>query len=216
MIQAIKENKKSIIISLIVGILIFYSQPLLTFVGTQIVNLFVAVSTKFSNYFYQLVAQNDPNLISDYVASIVVLLFWFLAVDLFVEPLVAIKTFESELKVFERKIKGGEGDLTREEVNIESEIANLKKTIKKKKVLTKLVITISFLMFLYFSFKQGIYSEVNLNNVSFQNNLTVLSVHLSDNEIKQLRANWVQMKSADDYKQIKTTIADYYKKYNLK
>lgn len=73
MIQTIKENKITIIISLIIGILIFYLQPLLTFVGTQIVNLFVTVSTKFSNYFYQLIAQNDPNLISNYMASIVVL-----------------------------------------------------------------------------------------------------------------------------------------------
>ena len=53
------------------------------------------------------------------------------------------------------------------------------------------------------------------SNVEFQNKLTVLAVHLSDNEIKILRAKWVKMKSIYDYKQIDKVIADYYKKYKL-
>ena len=215
MIQAIKENKKSIIIALIIAITVFYMQPLLTFIGTQIVNLFVSMSNKFSNYFFQLVAENDPNLISNYIASLIVLVFWWVGMDVFMKPWEAIKDAEKKVIRFERQIKGSETDLKKEEINIESEIAELKAMLRKRKVRSKFIIILSVLIFFYFSFKHGIYSEVNLENVSFQNRLTVLAAHLSDNETKQLRAKWVQMKSANDYKQIKNAIAGYYKKYNL-
>jgi hypothetical protein len=77
------------------------------------------------------------------------------------------------------------------------------------------LIVLFFFMFLYFSFKQGMYSTVNSRNVSFQNKLIVLSMHLSEDEIKHLKAQWVQMKSSDDYKQIIRAISDYETKYKI-
>ncbi len=215
MIQTIKENKTSIIIALVVGLFLFYSQPLLTFIGTQIVNLFVAVSIKFSNYYYSLVAQNDPNLISNYIASIIVLLYWFVVSSFFAELYIALQDYERELQNIEGKLKGIKDDLSKGETTPELEITQLQKKIQKRKRGMKMVIAISFLLFLYFCFKQGMYSVVNAKNVSFQNKLIVLSVHLSEDEIKQLKAKWVLMKSSDDYKQIIRAISDYETKYKI-
>ena len=218
MIQFIKRNKEVIIITIIIGILLFFIQPLLTFIGTQIVNLLVAMSTKFANYFFRLTAENDSNGINYNIATMVIALFSGVLISMIIINQHMVKASESKLKIFEQKKIGGEGDLKKEkeEANIESEIENLKKQVKKDKVLHKSLIAMVALALVYFWGGQVISSLVNSMNVSFQNSLTVLSVHLSDNEIKQLRAKWVQMQSADDFKQIKNAIADYSKKYNIK
>ena len=49
-IQFLRRNRTSILISLIVGIFLFYTQPLLTFFGSHTVSLFGAVSNRFSDY----------------------------------------------------------------------------------------------------------------------------------------------------------------------
>jgi hypothetical protein len=215
MMRFIKENKKAIIISLIVGIIVFCLQPIVIFVGTQLVNLFVSINNKFSNYFYRLIARNDPNLISDYVAAVTTILFYLVVLYSLNTIWDTVSDQESELTKLERLIKGSEDGSKKVEIDIESEIPKLRKRMNILKVTAKVTIIISLFFYLYLAIQQGIYSQVNVKNVSFQNKLTVLSVHLSDNEIKQLRAKWVQMKSADDYKQIMNSIADYDKKYNV-
>ena len=215
MIQFMKENKKTIIVSLLVGIILICLQPLFTFVGTQLVNFFVSISNKFSNHFYQLIARNDPNLISDYVAFVITILFYYAVWYSINSIWDSVKNVETKLIRLERVTKDSEDDSKKEEIDIESEIPKLRKRTNQLKVVAKVTIIISVLFYFYLAFQQGIYSQVNLKNVSFQNRLTILSVHLSDNEIKQLKAKWVQMKSADDYKQIMNSIADYDKKYNV-
>ena len=41
-------------------------------------------------------------------------------------------------------------------------------------------------------------------------------MYLTDSQIKQLRANWVQMKTIKDYNEIKSQIDAYNKKFNVK
>lgn len=187
----------------------------MSFVGTHIVNLFVSLSKWFADYLTRLIAQNDPNLISDYIASLMIIAFCWAMLDIFVAPLDRVKQAEKDIIELEQRIKGGESDVRKDEESIESRIVELKMMIRKRKVISKLMLIIGVFLFFFFSFKQGIYSEVNRVNVAFQNKLTVLSIHLSDNEIKELRARWVKMKSIYDYKQINETITDYYKKYKL-
>jgi len=211
MIQFIKENKKAIIISLVGGIIVFYSQPLLIFVGAQLVNLFVSISSRFSNYYYQLIAQNDPNLITDHVAFVITAFSYFGLMYLIISIAESVRDGKRKLAELERIIKGGK----KEEIDVESEMPKLRKNMRMLKGAAIAVIIVSVLFYFFLAFKQSLYSEVNFKNVSFQNRLIVLSVHLSDNEIKQLRAKWVQMKSADDYKQIMNSIAAYNKTYNV-
>lgn len=214
-IQTIKENKTTIIITLAVSILLYYLQPLLNFIGTQLVNLFVAVSNKFSIYYFSLIAQNNPNLLSDYSASIIALLYWLLVINILMEPYISIQESERKLQTIERKLKDTESELPKEETTPELEIVQLKKKIRRRKTINNSVIAISFLVFLGLIIQQAIYSQVNFKNVSFQNRLIVLSVHLSEDKIKQLKAKWVQMKSFDDYKQLIDEISKHEKKFNV-
>lgn len=177
--------------------------------------MFVAVNNRFSNYFYALVAENDPNLVSDSVASVVVSPLWFVACNSFGAFYIKADETERSVKSLEQKYKGGVPDSEKKEINIEEDIKDFKARIKKTKVVMGVVVTVVFLTFLYYSFMQSTYTAVKSRNIAFRNRLTVLSLHLSDNEIKQLKAKWVQMKSAHDYEQVNKVIAYYFIKYNI-
>jgi hypothetical protein len=215
MFRFIKENKKAIIISLTVGIFIFYLQPLLNAISSQIVNLLISVSNKYSNIYYQLMAKNDPNLINTYMALIILILFCIMNLNMSIKPWAQAKDLEDKLKKLEQKIKGGEANTQQTEINMEIEIAAMKEKLRKNKVILKLATMLNIFIFLFFAFNYGMYSQINRENVTFRNQLTVLSVHVVDNDIKKLKAEWVQMKSVDDYNRIHKTMTDYYKKYNL-
>ena len=155
-------------------------------------------------------AQNDPNRISDFIASLIVMLFSWIVWDDFFGLWQDMKKLENETAKLEGKLNGTGAE--EKELNAEETLSNIKMSMRKNKFKLKLLSTFAGLIFLVFTFKQGINSEINTMNVSFQNDLTILSVNLSDTEIRTLRANWIQMKSLDDYIKIKTEIAGYYKK----
>ncbi len=113
--KVIRRNWNSIAISLGVGILMFYAQPLLALVGTEFVTLCVSMSKRFASYYFTLVARNDPNLISNYVAMIVVILFWLVSSSFITEPYLEILGLERKLKQIEQELNGTEDQKTEQE-----------------------------------------------------------------------------------------------------
>jgi hypothetical protein len=57
----IKKHLSTIIISLVIGVFLFYVQPILDFAGKKVVDFFVFTSDSFSNMYYEDVAMNDPH-----------------------------------------------------------------------------------------------------------------------------------------------------------
>jgi len=214
--QTIRENRSSITISFIIAIIIFYLQPILDYIGTGIVKIILGISSKFSRYIYQLAAQNDPNLISDYVTSLIFFLFVWIVMGEFIEIWQGMRKLEEKTAEFKGKLSGAHAGANEKELTIEEELTKIETSMRKDKFKLKLISSVGVIVFLSILSKQGINSAVNSMNVSFQNELTVLSVHLSDTDIKKLRANWVQMKSADDYRKIISEIADCHKKFDAK
>lgn len=219
--ETIEKNKTSIILSFIIGItLICFQHYLLNFIENKIVDLFAFINSRFSNYLYGLVSQNNPNIINEYQSSLILTLIlfgggWIVGFVLFTK-----KDLEKELLRLEEYMKRYGNASKKEEENFELEIseliAELKLKFKKVKFISKPMIVVVILSLLYFSVQQGIFLRVNSENLSFNNKLTVLSVYLSDNDIKQMKSKWVQMKSYNDFKKLKKEIDDYNKKFNIK
>ena len=73
--KALKENKITIIISLVIGTFLICFQSIIIYLRDLLVSMLIYTSEKFSNYYYSSVAKNAPNMFSEMNNILLIFLF---------------------------------------------------------------------------------------------------------------------------------------------
>lgn len=128
-----------------------------------------------------------------------------------------------ETEKLEKQLQGSTLEEVKSKEEIESSIKNMKsdlsKLLSRTEFYKKILFPFIFLVAISYVFLIARYSMVSIandRNTKFKNRITVLSVYLSDLEIKRLKAEWTQMRTNNDFNKIGKTIDEYYQKLNIK
>ncbi|MDO9339163.1 MAG: hypothetical protein Q7T72_01385 [Bacteroidales bacterium] len=210
----IKENGKNIFISLIVGILLFYAQPLLNLFGDKIVNSLIDISSSFSNYYYSNVSQYNGNSL-DWINNYLLILFLtfglILGIQYFSDTLEEmIKKIEKTLKeITNEQLPAKEAKNEKEDYKdilneIKVRIEKYKKN-RKKMILTLILLSSLLLMFFYGNL--FLTTSINNKNRIFDRQITILTPIVEKHKLDLLRAEWAQMTNIDDYNKINLEIS---------
>jgi len=226
--KVLGEDRRSILIALVIGIFLISIQSLILRFTDFIFSLLISVGDTIANFTISLTAEGDPGRFTGFTIGLILMVFIFALIT-------QVESAFNRLKSIRNKILDGLSELDEYDKKTDTDIEAVKteSTASKSERVTQsfkdqlqeisrlrrfatfaTIVSIAFLLSLYFY--MTVLSIANTYNVKFGNNVTVLSVHLSDLEIKQLRANWVQMKTKKDYQEIKKQIDAYNKKFDIK
>jgi len=222
------EDRRNILIALVIGILLIWSQSLILRFPDFVFGLLISVSDTIANFTISLTAEGDPNRSIEFIISLILVVLFFgygAQVTFVLGRLKSIKNRildrlsgldeydeKTDTDIEEEKSESTASKLERLRQSSKGRLKEISR-LRKWAIITNIV-SIALLLSLY-SY-MTVLSIANRYNTRFKNNVTVLSMHLSDLEIKQLRANWVQMKTKKDYQEIKKKIDAYYKKLDIK
>ncbi len=222
------EDRRSILIALVIGIFLICIQSLILRFTDFIFSLLISAGDTIANFTISLTAEGNPDRSTG-------LAIWLILMIAFFAFLTEVESVFGRLKSLRNRILDSLAELDehdkKTDTDIEAErsestvskLERFRQSSKDRlKEISRLrwsatllaIVSIAFLLSLYFY--MTVLSIANTYNVKFRNNVTVLSVYLSDLEIKQLRANWVQMQTKKDYQEIKKQIDAYYKKFDIK
>jgi len=229
MIDFIKKHKKEILISLVTGIIIFYFQPLLTYLGDTIIGWVLTISKTFSNGYYKSVAENDPNLFSDDVNLLQIYCMIYLG-------LYWIGSLQTKRERFKRKIENmlssinnlkerlnnidskesfkSKDDLSKGLNASEARVLGLRESFEKGKRAVTIAYVGVIVIFLLLAAKYTMAVSVSGLNLKFRNETMKVAPFVDDIEIKKLQSRWVQMESKDDYEGIIKDLTNLRKKGN--
>ncbi|MBD0403650.1 hypothetical protein [Flammeovirga sp. EKP202] len=217
----LKKHLSSIIISLVIGVFIFYIQPILSYIGNKVVDFLIFTSDSFSESYYGSIAFNNPFLFDDfnsYILTIGTVLFFLELLKNFLErrnKLITKATSNLDrIRSLKEKIKEEKKEIDKSIVQqeleeLETSTENLSLVLEKKsnKFLT-LTILISFMVILLFS-NYALNKSITKENVSFRNKMIVLLPIIGEKNVNLLKAEWTQMNNSNDYKSIMTKIEKY-------
>jgi hypothetical protein len=210
----LKENGTNIFISIIVGILLFYAQPLLKLFGDRIVDLLINISSSFSKYYYLSVSQYNGNSL-DWINNYLLILFLTFGL------IFGIQYFSNTLGDLIKKIENIFKEVTNEqepakEVKNEKEDLNnilndLKVKIEKykknrKKMIFALILMSSFLLIFFYG-NLVFTTSINNKNRIFDRQITILTPIVEKHKLDLLRAEWAQMTNRDDFNRINLEIS---------
>ena len=231
----LKENHATIIISLIVGVTIFYSQPLLESIGEQLVRLLASLSDSFSNQYYRSLALGNLNTFDQSNSSVLIIILsitlysiYFFLLRLYDE--VASKA-EETLQSYEELIKLKESLDSKKEnaLNDEKDIdkkrhelisleeiyesfGNFKKEWKKHQRRKRLVYSMVFMVItLYLVYYNASYLvNINLNKdyFLFNNRVIALTPYIGREEIDKLNSEWARMREHSDFIDINNKLSE--------
>jgi len=220
------ENR-TILISLIIGIFLICIQSFIQKIPDFIFNFINLGGETLSNYVIRLVAEGKTDRSSEFAVFLILLVFLaafiFKVIPMYGRVKSIRNLYKKKLSMFDESgnkihnnIEEEENESPASDLEMFRQLKdNLKETNRLKwKVVLMMIITAAYL--LYLNFSGAISSVVDGYNARFKNEVTVLSLYLDDLEIKQLRANWVRMKTFKDYREVKNQIDAYYKKFDIK
>lgn len=230
----ILNHKTEIVISLITGMLIFYLQPLLGYLGNYFVKTILFISDKFSNYYYQSISKNDTNIFSE-MNSIILNYFisiFFIGfiiyfrekrkklqsdIDDSLSSISKTKEKLEELNSDENKksIKSKEELLEEITVFVESTKSMRDSIYKKDNYTIFLSITSAFLILLLFS-TNAINSSISKENLIFKNDLIKIAPYTSDSVVIKIRSDWARIENSKDFDHIKKNIENLKKNNKIK
>ncbi|MBN7816797.1 hypothetical protein [Algoriphagus pacificus] len=206
----IKRNFKSIAISFVVGVVIFYLQPFLDILGKAFVNFIIYVNENISNVYYKSIAVDDPNLFSQNNSLVLVLLFEFVLFIIFVN----IKNFNYEVSKLKMSFRDSLNTTLspaqiekRNNIELENNLIELEKSISIKsnaldrrvKLLDRLFLFTSVILFLLIFFNHSFKKSISEKNLEFRNRLIVIKPYVDIQEIDMLKSKWARIENLNDY-----------------
>lgn len=227
--RLIKKHLSTILISLLVGIILFYAQPVLSYLGNEIVNLFILTSVGFSNYYYKLVAKNDPYVFDEMnnyllVLAFLLTMFFFLAETYRTknqlkkkinELLNSIQDMRNRLNgsTTEKKDKMDKEEMLSDIKQFEEQLTNQKESAEKRdKLLIAMVILQVFFGIILLS-NYALNKSILKENIDFRNRQIILSPYLEQSEINKINSQWYLMENSDDYVSIVEKLKSYESQY---
>lgn len=207
-ILLIKENRKGIAISLIVGTFLFYMRPVLDFIGLQFVNFLAAISDTFSSYFYSRVAENNPYIFQErnnYFLTLALYLVVYIFFSNFLKKQknLLVEFIELKAKVSEQPqntdLIETESDTLLQNTNISDTID--KKILALKKILkqARFAYIISMLLVVWFYSLHVIDGVVAKANMDFKKQMIMVRPYVGNDAVSLFEASWVMMDSKSDY-----------------
>lgn len=220
----IKKHKAAIVISLVIGVLLFYLQPFLIWLGELIVDFFVMSSDNFSQMYYETMAKNDTSSfisLNNYfltlafaTASIIGILY---IKRKKIDVLQRVKNQLSDIDRLKSKLDEDETNNEMTDEDIRSELADVEQSvIESQKKLEKRdfgftiisIITPALVVLLLANYVMM--RSVAQHNVGFRNQMDIILPYVGQDDVNQFRSEWCRMKNSRDFnkiqKEIKTVI----------
>ncbi len=201
----IKENKKSIAISITVGVFLFYMRPVLDFIGLKTINFLSFISESFSSYFYNRIAENNIYLFQERNNYFLITAI-FLAIYVYFSK--NIRTIKITIKELENEIaKDSEEGIQSNNVLTQSttmsEFAKEKlPTLNKILNKTRLFYFALMLYATWFILLHSFYGILARENIDFNRKITIIRPYVGEETTKLFEASWVMMENKADYDSI--------------
>lgn len=218
-VEFLQKHKRDIIIALVTGIGLYYFQPILDFIRNVFINMFIFFSKNFSDYYYQLVAKNYQFYIIDvlynlvFMGTVITLLLLFLFNK---KDEMEIEGNIKDIKNIINKNNYENHIQPKNEQELLDSFARIKRNHNSRKRGVSLYFLSYVILIIVFFFQYLVYSSANITIATLNNKIVVLSAYLSDKEVKQLKAQWVQIKSKADYDALDTKIDTQLKQFIIK
>lgn len=165
-------------------------QPLIRKLGALIVIILIHFSNLTSSFYFRLLAQNDI-----YFGTHIIL-------SMLIGGLFGIG-FAYIVKVHKKKEEKLKDAKPGKVFNFFG--------ISAKKSTFIISFILSYVLLIY-----SLTFVINETNLLFKNKMIILKAYISDIEVKQIEASWVQMKTKHDFDNINTQIKNYFDKFNIK
>ena len=221
--EILKNSKKEIIVSLLVGIFLICIQPLLNWLGDSFVWLYLLISDKFSIEYYTSIARNDPYIdsnINQYLLILIIATILLAYIIYYNNKGKAMKKrIGYELKEIKNTADSFNQSKSKQEKNKEEiliELMDKEETLKFQKerfskrwknyILFLIIYSIFFVSVLLANL--AIRRSVASENIEFRNNLIKVAPYTSEFELKLIQSKWASMKNKSDYDIIKKNVQD--------
>lgn len=214
--------KKEIIVAILVSVLItFFIQPILNFFWSILAQLGSTILSRWLDDVYALAALGENNRIQVMSLSFVVVSLWVVAFIL------AGKYHPKKFhRIFSEKLEEEKDSMKLTLKQAEERRNELKKRLADtEKKLKKTIKDYTFVYYIYiaslviFGSTIGLwviqeYAVLQLNT-SFNQQLTVLAVQITDHEYKELKGLWASMKTRQDYENIESKMNTMASQYQI-
>ena len=226
--QFFENNKKQILISLTIGIFLFYFKPVLSWISDKVILLLLAANNSFAESYYKSLATNNPYNLAVQNNTILISIFIYLCMLIWMH----LDTLHSaakreffrlikQVKEIKEDMEHSKKPITKEnalaEINrIESELESQKKEYEKPDKFFLIFHTTWILLAIIFLSRLLVEVSVKEENINFSNRILLLETKMEDKEIKILKAEWTQIRSKGDYDIVQKEVEDSLSKYQIK
>lgn len=227
--ELVKKHGTTILISLCIGIFLFYIQTPLKLAGDSFIKFLTFTSNNYSEFYYQSVGLNDPNALSNTSNFILIIILFILlvAVNMYSymtkknldkkvkKTIQSIKTLKEELQSNKSDKKVNAKDTLQEITETETTLNKIDENLSKlKNLLIGAYISSSFVIVILF-YNYAVNTSVSSDNLKFRNDLIKITPYVTDNEIKTIQAKWTLMKNKSDFDNITDIISQLKNKHKI-
>lgn len=218
--KTFKTYKRENIVALVIGIFLFYTQPILDYLGKLFVQAFLLTIKSFSNFYYISVSQNNNTAFSSHNNFLLIIIFSLIIFFYILDIKEKKKSLMSEIDNIFKEINRLEERITRKErenllteeeilINIttlkEENVKNHERISKYNKLFIMFNI-LSYIFILLLFYNHAINMAIASENLKFRNDIIKIAPWTCETELKTIEAKWASMKNKYDYKVIKGTI----------
>lgn len=213
-----KKHRVTIIITFVTGLILIYIKPLLDFLGGKLISFLLLISDKYNEFYYTLIAKNDPYLIVSDTNYMIIFVAFSVYVGIFIylldqrkglkkdasENLVKIKNIKKRItdnNVEQDNDLGEESilsELDKIEVIAEDNVRYFEKPNRVVLTARIVIVLVGILLFSKFAF----YQSISDKNVEFRNRTRIILPYIGQEKINRLNSKWAQMKNSEDYEKI--------------
>lgn len=223
------KHKAAILISFVIGIVIFYMQPILLWFGEAVVDFCIMTSDTFSEMYYESIAINDTNAFSalnNYILSLAMGIALLVSVKYIKQRkrdlIRKVKNQLTEIDKLNSKIDGDDTNNQLTEKDIQAELAFLEESVNEtqdrleKRDFRFIILTIITPIFILAMMGNYVMMRsVSIENTSFRNKMDILLPYVGQEKINKLKSQWCLMNNSKDYnainKEIKSALNEYLK-----
>jgi hypothetical protein len=220
------KHKREILISLVTGLAVVYIIPLINAVGEFLVQLFLSISDKFSDYYYTKVSLNYENEFSE--ANNMFLIFLFvLAIfsinmktrNIMLKSRRSINKLAGKVKqareereeknnltLSKEELERKKEDLLNKMVENEDRILALQNETLKKDYFFSFVLIVNALIFIFFFSNFIVKKSVSNENLIFKNDIIKIKPYIIDTITLHLESDWASIQNKEDFDVVKAKV----------
>jgi hypothetical protein len=220
MLKFLKQHRKEIFISLGTGLILYFIEPILNFLGGRIVTVSISISKSFSDSFYKKLAEKDLSEINEWTATIVTwgtLTMIIFGIIFFQFKKIDIKRRVEKINSEVNPIESDDSNRTEQEMEEDLKLSFAKLRNAQNRF-SKLVLPFKIINIILFCFIIFIFAQIKVRKdliVSFNNKIEALKPYLDAKEIDKLNSRWVLIKNSNDFDNLNFELKGLLARFNI-